>query len=110
MTFLRSANKIVVLKIHANTRQVKNFIPSHGTWAKTDSLDAKALAQYGSERCGHLQLFTHILKEQTALFALYQRRDDITKMLLQEKNRVKTPGNVTLRKVVNKLLNSSTIR
>ncbi len=36
----------------ANTRQVKNFILSHGTLAKTDSLDAKALAQYGSERCG----------------------------------------------------------
>ncbi|WP_349967103.1 IS110 family transposase [Wolbachia endosymbiont of Armadillidium arcangelii] len=77
----------------ANTRQVKNFILSHGTLAKTDNLDAKALAQYGVERCGRLQLFTPISKEQTTLFTLCQRRDDITKMLVQEKNRLKTPGN-----------------
>lgn len=77
----------------ANTRQVKNFILSHGTLAKTDNLDAKALARYGSERCRRLQLFTPISKEQTTLFAFCQRRDDITKMLVQEKNRLKTPGN-----------------
>ncbi len=94
----------------ANTRQVKNFILSHGTLAKTDNLDAKALAQYGFERCRYLQLFVPISKEQTTLFALCQRRDDITKMLVQEKNRQKLLKMITSRKVVNKLLSSLTIR
>lgn len=34
----------------ANTRKVKNFIRSYGETDKTDALDAKALALYGSER------------------------------------------------------------
>lgn len=51
------------------------------------------LAQYGFERCRYLQLFVPVSKEQTTLFALCQRRDDITKMLVQEKNRLKTPEN-----------------
>ena len=72
----------------AYTRQVKNFILSHGTLAKTHNLDAKALAQYGSERCGRLQLFTPISKEQTTLFALCQRRHDVTKTFVQGKKKI----------------------
>lgn len=37
-------------------------------------------------------VYTYI-KRTTTLFALCQRRDDITKMLVQEKNRFKTPRN-----------------
>ncbi|WP_425363877.1 hypothetical protein [Candidatus Tisiphia endosymbiont of Hybos culiciformis] len=40
----------------ANTRKVKNFIRSFGNAAKTDSLDAKALALYGFARSERLVL------------------------------------------------------
>lgn len=39
----------------ANTRNVKNFIRSYGNSAKTDILDAKALALYGFERKDKLE-------------------------------------------------------
>ncbi|MGL9726573.1 MAG: IS110 family transposase, partial [Wolbachia sp.] len=34
----------------ANTRKVKSFVLSHGTLAKSNQSDARALAQYGFER------------------------------------------------------------
>ncbi|WP_265026757.1 IS110 family RNA-guided transposase [Wolbachia endosymbiont (group A) of Bombylius major] len=77
----------------ANTRKVKSFVISHGTLAKSDQSDARALAQYGYERYSTLSLFVPMSKEQTALVALCQRRDDITQMRVQEKCRLKTPEN-----------------
>jgi transposase len=44
----------------ADTRKVKNFIRSFGSSAKTDALDAKALAKYGQERGASLDLFNSI--------------------------------------------------
>lgn len=77
----------------ANTRKVKSFTLSHGTLAKSDQSDARALAQYGFERYSALSLFVPMSKEQTALVALCQRRDDITQMRAQEKCRLKAPEN-----------------
>lgn len=46
------------LNVHrANARHVKNFIRSFGNKAKTDALDAKALAMYVAERGDKLVLF-----------------------------------------------------
>jgi transposase len=42
----------------ANTRKIKNFIRSYGNAAKTDNLDATALALYDFERAQSLELFT----------------------------------------------------
>ena len=77
----------------ANTRKVKSFVLSHGTLAKSDQSDARALAQYGFERYSTLSLFVPMSKEQTTLAALCQCRDDITKMRAQEKCRLAAPEN-----------------
>jgi transposase len=76
----------------ANTRKVKNFIRSFGNTAKTDSLDAKALALYGFERSSQLTLFVPQSSQALKLYALVQRRNDLKQILVAEKNRFKSPS------------------
>ncbi len=76
----------------ADTRKVKNFIRSFGTAAKTDSLDAKALACYAYERCDKLKLFKVDEKNNLELVQLVQRRNDLNQMLVSEKNRLQSPS------------------
>lgn len=75
----------------ANTRKVKRFIQSYGNDAKTDKLDARALALYGYERAQRLALFSPQSTKALALFELVQRRNDLKQMLVAEKNRLKAP-------------------
>lgn len=75
----------------ANTRHVKSFIRSWGTLGKSDALDAQALALYGHDRHQRLVLFQKLSPQQIKLNALTQRRLDLTKMLVQEKNRLQSP-------------------
>lgn len=77
----------------ADTRKIKNFIRSYGGVAKSDRLDAKAIAKYGFERKDSLKLFTPQSKESLELFSLVQRRFDLVQMSIAEKNRLKAPGN-----------------
>lgn len=84
------SNKFAVHR--ADTRKVKSFIRSYGNSAKTDKLDAKALALYGSERYQKLILFTPASKNALSLFALLQRRLDLKQFTVAEKNRLKSPG------------------
>jgi transposase len=80
------------IKVHrADTRKVKNFIRSYGLSAKTDALDAKALALYGYERCDKLALFKAQSAESIILFQLAQRLGDLKTMLVAEKNRLQSP-------------------
>lgn len=80
------------LKVHrSNTRKVKNFIKSFGNSAKTDSLDAKALARYGYERHPSLELFKPSSKKMLILYELVERRRDLSKILVAEKSRLKAP-------------------
>lgn len=76
----------------ASARQVKQFIASYGTLAKTDAIDARALAQYGKERAGHLAQYDIPDKTQEKLQILYARNLDLKKMLVQEKNRLQAPA------------------
>lgn len=79
------------LAVHrANTRHVKNFIRSFGNAAKTDALDAKALAQYGSERSTKLSLFEPSDEHSSLLYKLSQRRKELKQLLVAEKNRIQT--------------------
>lgn len=79
-------------KVHrADTRKIKNFIRSFGNDSKTDRLDAKALALYGYERSDRLDLFTPQSKQSLMLYELVQRRKDLKKMLVAEKNRFQAP-------------------
>lgn len=75
----------------ANTRKVKSFIRSFGHAAKTDALDAKALALYGCERHKILDLFVPASPHLLTLYTLVQRRHDLRKILVAEKNRSKGP-------------------
>ena len=75
----------------ANTRKVKHFIRSFGNAAKTDKLDGKALALYGYERGTRLECFTPQSKQALALYELVQRRQDLKRLLVAEKNRLKAP-------------------
>ena len=76
----------------ANTRQVKHFIRSYGTQAKTDNLDAKALAKYGYERQGHLKCFEPLPASSIQLLNLMQRRLDLKATIVAEKNRLQAPS------------------
>lgn len=76
----------------ASARQIKQFISSYGTIAKTDSIDALALAKYAKERCEHLKHYNVPQKTQDELHLLYERHVDLTRMLVQEKNRLQAPG------------------
>lgn len=80
------------LPVHrANTRKVKNFIRSLGNEAKTDALDAKALALYGFERCDRIELFNPQSKKMLELYELVGRRHDLKQIIIAEKNRIKAP-------------------
>lgn len=82
------------ISIHrANTRQVKSFIRSWGKYGKSDALDAQALALYAYERHKSLEIFQKQDPKMLKLSALVQRRQDLTQMLVQEKNRLKSPQN-----------------
>jgi len=85
------------LAVHrANTRKVKHFIRSFGILGKSDSIDAKALARYGEDRHASLELFTK--NPEKMLQKLVERREDLKKMLVQEKNRLQAPDQKTLGK------------
>lgn len=81
----------------ADTRKVKNFIRSYGQKAKTDKIDALALASYGAERHSKLKLFRPAESTQNSLKVLEERRLDLKQMLVQEKNRLKAPLNESLK-------------
>jgi transposase len=75
----------------ADTRKVKHFIRSLGRQAKTDAIDAQGLAKYGRERYLSLVIFQPKTQQEKELQQLMQRRLDIKKMLVQEKNRAQAP-------------------
>ena len=77
----------------ADTLKVKAFLKSFGRLAKTDALDAKALAEYGTERWKQLALYQPADKRQAKLAALVARRQDLMTIKTAETNRSKAPGN-----------------
>ena len=83
----------------ADTRKVKYFIRSLGREAKSDAIDALGLAQYGYERHERLDLFVPKTTQQDLLQQFTERRLDLKKMLVQEKNRSQSPNlNPSIRK------------
>lgn len=89
------------ISVHrASGRQIKHFIRSYGQQAKTDKIDALAIARYSHERQETLVLFQPKSTTQETLSALVQRRLDLVHMLVQEKNRVKSPGQEPLKALI----------
>lgn len=87
----------------ADTLKVKAFIRSFGTLAKTDALDARALARYGRERWDSLALFALPDKDVARLAELVTRRRQLVAMKVAETNRAKAPG-AALRRCARALL------
>lgn len=88
----------------ADARKVKNFIRSFGQQAKTDTIDAKALAQYAFERQHILPLFEKSEENEQTLKLLVERRADLKQMLVQEKNRFQAPLNGFLRSGIKRVI------
>ncbi len=94
-------------KVHrADTRKVKSFIRSFGTSAKTDALDAKALAAYAQERHEKLELFQPQSQESIELFQLVQRRADLKAVLVAEKSRLQGPSTRLIKDSILMLIDS----
>jgi transposase len=92
-------------KVHrANTRKVKSFVRSYGNGAKTDNLDAKALARYGVERVDGLELFKPCSDKAMELYELIMRRQDLKSMLVAEKNRFAAPRGEFIRSSYDKMI------
>jgi len=90
--FLQNLLKKKIPVHRANTRQVKAFIHSLGRKAKTDALDALALARYAFERHDHLPLYQPLENQFQSLQSLAQRRLDLNQVLVSEKNRLQAPA------------------
>ena len=88
----------------ADARKVKNFIRSFGSQAKTDTLDAKAIAHYGKERATELALFLPSCTKTVTLFQLVQRRSDLKAMLVAEKNRFQAPSLTSVKVGIKKII------
>lgn len=76
----------------ADARKVKAFIRSLGTLAKTDAIDARALARYGQERHDRLKCWVPGDTDQVRLHALVMARRDIVADKTAWGNRQKAPG------------------
>lgn len=90
-----AVNKLVAagLACHrADTLKTKAFLRSYGVLAKTDVIDARALARYGQERWAQLALFTPPDQTRAQLAGLAARRKDLADFKVAETNRLKAPG------------------
>lgn len=76
----------------ADARRVKAFIRSLGTLAKTDALDARALARYGQERHDRLDRWRPRDATRQLLATLVATRSDIVRARTACTNRLKAPG------------------
>lgn len=75
----------------ADARRVKAFIRSLGIQAKTDSIDARALAAYAAERHARLTLWQGRNVHHAELKAMVARRQELIGLRTAEKNRRMAP-------------------
>lgn len=76
----------------ADARRVKAFIRSLGTLAKTDALDARALARYGQERHDRLPRWSPREPERALLATLVATRTDLVRARVALTNRAQAPA------------------
>ena len=74
------------ISVHkASGLQIKNFIRLFGKFAKTDKIDALAIARYGHDRQQGLRLHEKKSEEAGKLYHLVMCKEDLTQMLVAEK-------------------------
>lgn len=76
----------------ADTRKVKAFIRSLGILGKSDSIDAKALAQYGRERHDRLTRWQPREKQRDQLQLLVSMRRELVRQRVAHRNQLQAPG------------------
>jgi transposase len=81
----------------ADARKVKAFIRSYGTLAKTDALDAKALACYAQERHAKLPRWQALDPARERLQTLVLTRADLVAQRTAFTNRIAAPGSEAVR-------------
>ena len=77
-------------------RRVRAFMESVGIYAKTDAIDAKALADFAAANVQRLHPFALPAPEMKKLRQLARRRAELIAMRTQETNRLKAPDNACL--------------
>ena len=88
--------------------KVKAFIRSFGTLAKTDALDAEALAHYGKDRWERLSLFLPPEADRKMLTDLVARREDLVAMKVAEQNRSRAPASKVIKASCDAILRAIT--
>lgn len=76
----------------AHARKVKAFIRSYGTLAKTDAIDARALARYAQERHPYLPRWTPPDRDLRELQSLVRTRQTLVADRKAYGNRLQAPG------------------
>ena len=102
--FLQYLIEQAVYVHRAAARQVKQFMASYGTVAKTDKIDAEAIARYGKERHHTFNPYKALDEQQDQLYILQARRVDLTQMLVKEKNRLKAPGYKEIQRSIQRII------
>ena len=82
----------------ADNVKVKNFIRSTGKLGKSDSIDAEGIARYAKERHEELNLYIQMDANSKKLLEASSRRDELKQSLVQEKNRLKSPENKSMKR------------
>lgn len=76
----------------ADTRKVKAFIRSFGILGKSDSIDARAIAQYGRERHAMLPRWQPRDEQRDQLALLVSARRELVRQRVACSNRLQAPG------------------
>ena len=79
-----------------NARRVRAFMESVGIYAKTDAIDARALAHYAQANAGRLRSFCLPCPVMKELRQRVRRRDELIALRTQEVNRRQAPDNKLL--------------
>ena len=87
-----------------NARRVRAFMESVGIYAKTDAIDAKALADYAAANAQRLRPFALPCPIMKELRQCARRRDELVVLRTQETNRLQAPDNVLLRPSIKAVL------
>ena len=99
---LALAMRIVVYRV--NPYRVRAFMRAMGQNAKTDALDAQALASFAAQHHSSLHPFAPLSAAEKTLHQLTRRRDELIVMRTQEKNRLQAPDNAALTKSIRSVL------
>lgn len=97
---LRVFQSLAIPAHRADAARVKAFIRASGTWAKTDPIDARHIAEYGLAMAGTLPRYQAPKPQTARMKLLVSRRADLVVMRAQEQNRLKAPRNKPIAKEI----------